>query len=178
MINKVSVMVHFLKCLIVLLSIPSICGAKNLAEFAHPVPIQAPEIEFTDAKGDSHTLNSFRGKVVLLNFWATWCKPCLLEMPALSALQQSLEGTNVMVLPLSLDSKGAKMVEAFYKSQAIDNLPIYVDQKFVTNMAFNVRALPSSYIIGPQGRLVATITGVYEWDSPQVKKYLLSLSRE
>lgn len=175
-ILKVPIMLKLAVFVIFFAFYPLASSAKGIEEFVHSIAIEAPDIEFSDSEGAIHTLKSLRGKVVLLNFWATWCKPCVMEMPALSRLQEALRDEPVVVLPLSLDSNGGiKKVEAFYEEREINNLSVYVDEAFKTYAAFSVRALPSTYIIDPKGNIVATVTGVYEWDGEDVKAYLLSL---
>ena len=90
-------------------------------------PQPLPEIRFQDSDGRPYTLSNFRGKVVLLNVWATWCAPCRKEMPALDRLQQTLGGPDFQVVALSIDGGGAAPVRRFYEEIGIQALAIYVD---------------------------------------------------
>lgn len=141
-------------------------------------PAKAPDISFKDADGSIHTLKDFKGKVVLVNFWATWCKPCVEEMPALSALQSKVADKDIVVLPISLDYKGAKAVKAFYKEQNITNLPVYIDKEMKTYAAFGVRALPSTYVVDKQGEIVLMKMGMHAWDGNDVVAYLMEVENE
>src|SRR5206468_4480825 len=87
----------------------------------------APELRFNDAEGRAHTLAEFRGKVVLLNIWATWCEPCREEMPALDRLQAKLGGERFHVLALSVDQQGPGVARKFYEQAGIRTLLLYID---------------------------------------------------
>jgi thiol-disulfide isomerase/thioredoxin len=96
----------------------------NFAMNETPKPM--PELQFNDSEGKALTLADFKGKVVLLNIWATWCGPCRKEMPTLDRLQASLGGSDFVVLPVSIDRKGMDVVSKFYAEIGIRHLSRYV----------------------------------------------------
>src|SRR4051812_26859229 len=93
----------------------------------HDAPKALPEISFTDGAGQPHTLGDFKGKVVLLNIWATWCAPCRKEMPTLDRLQAALGGAHFTVVALSIDRKGMGAVKKFYNEIGVTHLGLYND---------------------------------------------------
>ncbi len=128
-------------------------------------PREMPEIAFVDRKGRPLGLDHFRGQVVLLNLWATWCAPCVREMPELDRLAQLRGGENFTVIALSLDRKGVPQVERFFERRDIVYLDIYVDQDMKSFRAFPAPVLPSTFVIGPDGRVLGGLTGAADWSS-------------
>ena len=129
-------------------------------------PRPAPAAPFDDAAGQTHTLADFRGRVVLLNLWATWCAPCVQEMPALDRLQAQLGGADFTVVALSQDRQGATVVKPFYDKRTLTHLDVAIDTKGAMTRALEVQALPATFLIDRQGRLVGRLDGAAEWDSP------------
>ena len=117
------------------------------------------------ADGKAHNLHGFRGKVVLLNFWATWCYPCRREMPALDRLQKTLGGADFEVVALSVDRDGAKAVRPFYEKMGLRNLKIYLDPKWRSQRAFAITRFPTTVLIDKAGREVGRLEGPAEWMS-------------
>lgn len=140
-------------------------GAFTIAE----TPAPAPDLTFTGPDGTPRTLADFKGKLVLLNLWATWCAPCVKEMPALDRLQAELGGPDFEVVALSLDRGGRNQVEPFYKDRNIQHLGIYLDPKSTAMKAFKPRGLPTTYLIGKDGTLLGRLEGEAEWDGAQAK---------
>jgi thiol-disulfide isomerase/thioredoxin len=132
-----------------------------------PTPRPAPEIGFTDLQGTPLQLADFRGKLVLVNLWATWCGPCVEEMPSLDRLQASLKGRDFVVLALSSDRGGARVVEPFLKDHGIANLHIYLDPKSIATRGLGVRGLPTNILIDRDGKEVGRIEGSATWDSAE-----------
>jgi thiol-disulfide isomerase/thioredoxin len=124
-----------------------------------------PEIAFIDALGQPHSLREFEGRVVLLNFWATWCAPCRREMPALDRLQAKLGGKDFFVLALSQDRKGPAVVSAFLQEIGVSNLAVYVDPTSRSARAFGAYGLPATVLLDRQGRALGRMVGPAEWDS-------------
>jgi thiol-disulfide isomerase/thioredoxin len=129
-------------------------------------PMTLPEIRFEDGQGRAVTLANFKGKVVLLNIWATWCAPCRREMPTLDRLQVRLGGPDFEVVALSIDRQGIKIVEQFYKELKINHLAMYIDTSGKIGRDLNVRGLPTSLLIDRSGRELAWMIGPADWDSP------------
>lgn len=139
----------------------------NIGPFvAHAAPKPAPAIGITDAAGKPTTLADFAGRVVLLNYWATWCAPCVEEMPALERLADRLGG-NAAVLAVSVDRQGNALVEPFVRKLGLARLPIYLDPKGESMRALGVRGLPTTILFDREGREVGRLEGAAAWDSPE-----------
>jgi thiol-disulfide isomerase/thioredoxin len=136
-------------------------------------PRPAPEARFTERDGTPRRLADFRGRWVLVNLWATWCAPCVREMPSLDRLQAKL-GSRLTVLAISEDRGGGPVVDPFLKKLRLEALAIYLDPKAGVEQALAVRGLPTSFLIDEQGRIQGQLEGAAEWDSP---KMLATLER-
>jgi thiol-disulfide isomerase/thioredoxin len=159
-------------CLRVILAVALLAmGSRAQAEVAnfvtHPEPRALPEVAFQDGEGKAQTLAAFKGKVVLLNLWATWCAPCRHEMPTLSRLQERLGGPEFEVVALSIDRAGPKVVRAFYAELGVDNLALYIDSSMKAMRALAAIGLPTTLLLDRQGREVGRLVGPAEWDSPE-----------
>jgi thiol-disulfide isomerase/thioredoxin len=141
---------------------------KNLGaalELSNP-PVPAPDIVFVDAQAGKHRLSEFRGHGMVINLWATWCVPCVAEMPSLAALSKTLAPADIAVLPLSSDRGGADTVEAFFRKHAITGLPVLVDPQGAAERAFGAEGIPTSVIIDKAGRERARVEGSADWSTP------------
>jgi thiol-disulfide isomerase/thioredoxin len=138
-------------------------------------PVELPALEFADGEGHPRALADFRGKVVLLNVWATWCLPCRKEMPTLDRLEAALGSDDFMVLPLSIDRGGAERVKKFYDEIGVQHLGIYVDSSRTANNALGVLGLPATLLIDRQGRELGRLSGAAEWDAPETIAFLKSI---
>ena len=150
-------------------------GASGSPELANPLELSVfdqprvlPEIHFADEEGHDLTLGDFRGRVVLLNVWATWCIPCRKEMPALDRLQARLGGKDFLVIPLSIDREGVARVKRFYQELGLEKLGIYVDPSGKGSRALAIPGVPTTLLIDRQGREVARKMGAAEWDGPEM----------
>jgi thiol-disulfide isomerase/thioredoxin len=135
-------------------------------------PEALPEIKFQDAGGRERTLADWRGKVVLLNLWATWCLPCRKEMPALDSLQAALGSDKFEVVALSVDRKGLEASKKFLDETKIEKLGLYVDASTRANSALRVVGLPATLLIDPEGREIGRLLGPAEWDSEDAKRLI------
>ena len=124
-----------------------------------------PEFRFTTADGSVRTLADYAGQGVVLNLWATWCVPCVAEMPALDALARSVANDGIAVLTLSSDRGGAAPVERFYREKAIQTLPILLDPKGDAARALNARGIPTTLLIDRAGRERGRLEGAADWAS-------------
>ncbi len=140
---------------------------ENFVPAASSKPV--PEITFTDAAGRAMTLADFRGKVILLNLWATWCPPCRREMPALDALQAELGGNDFEVVILSIDRGGPAKVMPFLKEIGIRNLTPYFDPRGKSTRALRTYGLPTTLLIDSRGRELGRMIGPAEWNSPDAR---------
>lgn len=137
----------------------------KLGEFIPTSPPQpAPELSFADLDGKPAKLADFKGKLLVLNLWATWCNPCLEEMPSLEQLQVNLPD-QLVVLAVSEDRGGAGVVQPFLAKLGLKKVKIYLDPKSDVGHAFEVRGLPTSIVIGPDGKVVGKVEGAADWDS-------------
>lgn len=125
----------------------------------------APALAFTTRTGEPKQLADFRGRLVLVNLWATWCAPCVEEMPALDQLQAKL-GAGLTILAISEDRRGADLVEPFLTQHGIKNLGIYLDPKSAATDAFGVQGLPTSFLIDDDGKVIGKLEGAAKWDEP------------
>lgn len=137
----------------------------NFILYERPEP--APAITFADEAGKPHSLADFRGRVVLVNFWATWCGPCKREMPSLDRLEATLGSERFQVLALSQDKIAVTKVRDFYFEQKIAHLTLYIDQTGNSQRAFAVTGLPATVLIDARGRVVGRMVGPAEWDSAE-----------
>ena len=137
-------------------------------------PRELPDVGFSDGDGQSVKLSSFRGKVVLLNVWATWCPPCRKEMPTLDRLQAKLGGSRFEVVALSIDRSGPSVVRSFYDEIGIKALRIYIDQSGEASSALNVYGIPTTLLIDHAGRELGRKIGPAQWDSPEIVKLIQS----
>ncbi len=126
-----------------------------------------PDITFTNAEGRAHTLADFAGRGLVINLWATWCPPCVAEMPALDKLAATLERDNVQVLPLSSDRGGREVVQAFYERTAVRTLQVWLDPRGAASRALGARGLPTTIIVDRAGRERARLEGDAAWDAPE-----------
>lgn len=154
---------------------PSAGGLHKLIR--HGQPKAVPELSFMDADGKERKLAEWRGQAVLLNFWATWCAPCKLEMPALSRLQAQLGSNSFTVLTLSMDRSGPKLPRAFLQQAGITNLPLYNDDTGEAVLKIEAGGLPATLLINAQGQEIARLLGPAEWDSPEAIDVLKALLR-
>ena len=133
---------------------------------------------FVDGAGRDLTLADFRGRVVLLNIWATWCVPCREEMPTLDALQEKLGGDGFHVLPLSIDRAGMKVVRRFYEEIGIRHLGMYLADSTRAMLAFGVLGLPTTILIDRNGFERGRLVGPAEWDSHEVMAQIQTIINE
>jgi thiol-disulfide isomerase/thioredoxin len=129
-------------------------------------PVAPPDVVFVSADGKEHHLTEFVGHGMVINLWATWCVPCVAEMPALAALSKTLAPDDIAVLPLSSDRGGTSVVEAFYEEHGISDLPVLLDPKGAAGRAWRVRGLPTSLIIDRKGQERARLEGSADWSTP------------
>ncbi len=140
-------------------------GLGKFIYHAEPQPIA--DIAFTDAEGRARLLSEWRGHMVLLNLWATWCAPCKVEMPSLDRLQAKL-GERFAVLALSTDRSGPKAPAAFFANQHIAHLKLYNDSTGEANVSMNAAGLPLTAVLNENGQEIARLLGPAEWDSPEI----------
>ena len=141
----------------------------------HHAPKPLVPIKFVDEGGQTHSLADFKGKVVVLNIWATWCVPCRKEMPTLDRLQAALGGPDFEVVPVSIDLGGIDAVRKFYADIAVHNLAMYVDTSGQALRELGAIGLPTTLIVNRSGQEAGRIVGPAEWDSAELMQYLRSV---
>ena len=134
----------------------------------------APNFTLKNLDGKEISLNQFRGKHVLINFWATWCGPCKIEMPSLEALYERFKDKNFVLLAISNDMFGANIVKPFVKAHNI-NFPVLLDQRLKVSNAFGVVSLPTTFMIDPQGKIIGALFGAEDWATPSNILYFENL---
>ncbi|MBM3542417.1 MAG: TlpA family protein disulfide reductase [Alphaproteobacteria bacterium] len=139
---------------------------------AHPRPKAVQDAAFVDGEGRERRLSEFAGEGLVVNFWATWCAPCVREMPDLDRLAAALEGQPIRVLPVSLDREGRPVVDEFYAVNGITRLPAAFDPGRRLMRALAVGGLPTTVLIDAEGRERVRVEGIAEWSSPEHVAYV------
>jgi thiol-disulfide isomerase/thioredoxin len=148
-------------------------GAQAPAGFAvHESPRPLPDIQFENGQGEAMSLADFRGKVVLLNIWATWCAPCRREMPTLERLQAELGGSDFEVVALSIDRNGLPVVKEFYEELGLQQLGMYVDASGKASRELSALGVPTTLLIDREGNELGRLAGPAEWDSPEMVSFI------
>jgi thiol-disulfide isomerase/thioredoxin len=143
-----------------------------------PTPVAAPAFQLDDMDGDSHDLQEYAGKVILLNFWATWCPPCRREMPSMERLYQQLQAEGFVVVAIN-QFEDPDHVFAFTGQLSLDpTFPILFDSDSRVAESYNVKGLPSTYLIDRQGRVRYRAIGGREFDHPDVVALIRGLLDE
>jgi thiol-disulfide isomerase/thioredoxin len=160
----------------VLIALPQSAAAEGTPQgFAIQEPSKPlPEIAFQDGDGKPRTLGDFRGKVVLLNIWATWCAPCRKEMPTLDRLQAQLAGSDFQVVALSMDRAGPDVVKKFFAEIGVRNLALEIDPSSKAMFALGVFGLPTTVLIDRKGQEIGRLVGPAEWDAPKMLDFIRS----
>ena len=135
----------------------------------------APEISFIQGNGSAGLLSDYRGKVVLLNFWATWCAPCRKEMPNLSALQSTLGGDDFTVITIATGPNPPAKITAFFNDIGIDNLPAHRDPRQALAREMRVLGLPATILLDQHGQEIARLLGDANWHSDSALAIIQSL---
>jgi thiol-disulfide isomerase/thioredoxin len=135
-------------------------------------PRPAPPLSFTDMAGKDLTLADFKGRLVVVNLWATWCAPCIKEMPSLDRMNARLKDKGLALLAISQDRGGAKTVAPFIEKLGLKSLPVYLDPKGGVQRALGVRGLPTTIVFDADGRELGRFEGDANWDGPDARAML------
>ena len=138
-----------------------------------PYPVTG--VQFSDATGQAVRIDDFAGQVVLLNLWATWCPPCVRELPALDRLAGRFEGEAFAVVTLALDKGGALQAAPYFERLGIANLVLYVDPARAIGEVLPDDVLPASFFIDRQGRVVSYLRSYVDWDDASADRLIREL---
>lgn len=136
-------------------------------------PVPAPALELRDLEGKVHRLADYRGRAVLVNFWATWCVPCREEMPSIERLRASLEGRRFAVLAVNLAEPESR-IRRFLEAVPL-GFPVLLDRDARVAKAWQAKLLPATYIVGPDGAIRYRHLGELDWSRPEVRAAVLAL---
>ncbi len=148
-------------------------GMQKLVRSQTPQPVA--DTAFSDGEGKERRFGEWKGKIVLVNLWATWCAPCKLEMPSLDRLQAKLGGDNFAVVPISLDRTGLEKPREFLATKNLTNLGLFLDSKNAMMQTLRAQGLPLTVILDRQGREIARLAGPAEWDSAEAEAMIRAL---
>jgi len=152
------------RLLVLLLAVALPAAAQELK----PAPAtRAPALELADLEGRTHKLADYRGKVVLVNFWATWCEPCREEMPSIERLRRAMAGRPFSVLAVNV-GEGGRAARDFAAKLAL-GFPLLLDRDMKVTRAWNARVLPASFVVGPDGAIRYSYYGELDWASEEVR---------
>jgi len=137
-----------------------------------------PNVKMFDEGGATVTFEAFRGKVVLFNLWATWCPPCIREMPDLDALQQDFSGRDFIVVPVASGKQGREEPAEFLRDRGLMALTTYYDPGSLFLRMFDVETLPTTFLIDKTGKMRGGVLGLADWHSDEAKDIIEALLNE
>lgn len=140
-------------------------------------PAAAPPLVFSSESGRKLTLADYKGHVLVVNIWATWCGPCTAELPSLAALAERIKPFGGLVLPIAIDVDGAAAVKPFFAKRKIQNLPVLLDPQGHNLDVLNSDGVPVTIVLDPQGRQVAQLEGAADWNTQTVFEFLGGLAK-
>ena len=150
---------------------PPLAGEMSRFNFAAPQE-DLSRLSLTDAEDHDVSLAQYRGKVVLLNVWATWCGPCVSELPELDHLQTVMGGRDFVIVPVSIDRGGAHKAEPFLRRMAIASVPVLFDSSNSIGRLMGAERIPLSIVIGRDGNEIGRFVGSADWDSSEARALL------
>lgn len=143
-------------------------GQDIAAAEAPRIGFKAPNFTLKDLNGRTVSLASLRGRVVMVNFWATWCGPCKVEMPSMNSLYNDLKGMDFELLAISSDVQGEKVVRPFV-TQGRFTFPVLIDSSFRVNGDYGITGIPTTFVVDKDGVITHKILGPRDWDSPEAR---------
>ena len=143
---------------------------KNL--IIHKDPIKLEKINFKNINNETINLNEFENSLIIINFWATWCAPCIEEMPSLNRLKKNPIFTNLQIIPINVGRDNVEKSKNFYKKLKINNLEIYFDKDVELANKFLLRGLPTTVFINKKGEEFARVIGFVNFDDNKIIKWL------
>ena len=149
------------------LAAPGGGGLPDLGRMQSVPGAALPDFTIKLPDGTTRTIADYAGKGVVLNLWATWCVPCVAEMPALDALAAAVASAGVVVLPISSDRGGAAAVERFYRERGVKHLPVVLDPAGAAARALGAKGIPTTLLIDSKGRERGRMEGAADWASAE-----------
>lgn len=138
--------------------------------------LMAPRAIFLDENGLPTSIETFKGKIVVLNLWATWCAPCVKEMPSLERLSSRLSNERFAVVAVSQDKGGMAVAKPFLEKLGVRGLSIYSDPTGRLSREYGGRGMPTTFIVGKNGQLIARLEGSADWDTKEIVAYLTAVA--
>lgn len=150
-----------------------LCACASAGELRPWTAGATPALALAGLDGRTYDLGAYRGRVVLVNFWATWCEPCREEMPAMNALRRSLAGRPFEVLAVNLGEPESR-IRRFLETMPLD-FPVLLDRDMAAAKAWQARVLPASFVVGPDGRIRYSALGALDWSEERVRRAIAGL---
>ena len=170
------IVLYFLVCLCLSMAACSKSEAPKMSAVAQEKS-PAPNVSVISlANGSTLKLSDLKGKVVLINFWATWCPPCREEIPSMMKLNSFMAGKPFQMVAISIDEGGKPAIESFFKGTGF-SLPTYLDESGASSKTYGVTGVPESFLIDKQRILVKKIIGGFAWDSPEAVSFIEGLMK-
>jgi peroxiredoxin len=175
------------RLMMIVLVLLAVCGAIYLYTMSIQNPVYdtvkavtpgnpAPDFQLQDSNGNLVSLSALRGKVVLVNFWATWCPPCRAEMPSMEKLNKAMAGEDFVMLAVNVEENGRITVAEFLKNN-LHTFPVLYDDKGVVQKLYGVYKFPESFVITKQGIIDDKVIGAIDWAHPETIAYFKGLTK-
>lgn len=149
---------------------PSSIDLVNVLPKTYPIDV----VPFKNAKGETVDFSQYRGKVIMVNMWATWCPPCVRELPAIKRLSSKFDNSEFEILPISIDLEGKKQVEPFLKDLGMEDFNSYYDEKQKLGQVFPLDTIPATFILNKEGELLAFVRTFVDWDDKKAVELIQS----
>ena len=133
------------------------------------------DFKLSDLDGNEVSLSNYQGKVIMLNFWATWCPPCRNEMPSMESLYKKMEDNNFIILAINIQENISAVKDFIQKNKY--TFPVILDETGTTSVKYQIRSIPTTYIIDTKGKIAGVYTGSRDWNSSDVVNILKALSK-
>ena len=167
---------RLIACLLLLAAVVAFgCSKKGRDPAVEGKP--APDFILNDLSGKPVQLSSLKGKVVLVNFWATWCPPCREEIPSMVKLNQLMQGKNFQMLAVSIDEGGKDAVQDFFKQGGV-TLPALLDTDGTTARLYGTTGVPETFVVDTKGMIRQKVIGAADWSSPEAVRFLEQVMQE